>query len=62
MEKPGAWQPIETAPKDATEILGYWNRSKVMAVVYWWHNAWLQDRWEMSPPTHWQPLPEPPPT
>ena len=57
------WQPIETAPKDGTEILGWWKRSKTMEVIVWCdieHN-WLdvQDV-PTSAPTHWMPLPTPP--
>ncbi len=64
------WQPIETAPKDGTDILvcepGY-----VMAIVSWhpvktkkaarypgyWANL-LGSNWYY--PTHWMPLPEQP--
>jgi hypothetical protein len=63
------WQPIETAPKDGTTILGadfcsftnQWNISTVS-----WDGAWSlvitgayaeDDKWN---PTHWMPLPTPP--
>ena len=70
------WQPIETAPKDGTQILlcqenwGPW--------VGWWgtHDGGRDDWWFLDPsvdsrdklncwlltsgPTHWMPLPEPP--
>ncbi len=60
------WQPIETAPKDGTQILGFADGR--MAVVQWWEDfrywslvvcgAYADDgEWW---PTHWQPLPEPP--
>jgi hypothetical protein len=65
------WQPIETAPKDGTRILGY--DGSTVSGTYWhdsfreWRNeseaagdnhGWYgHDRWV---PTHWQPLPEPP--
>lgn len=60
------WQPIETAPKDRTEILLYRD-----GVVYhgWWgkqssgRNGWIHERgWfpTASLPTHWMPLPPPP--
>jgi hypothetical protein len=56
------WQPIETAPKDGSDILAWWNGH---AVISW--NA-RQQSWESDDgmvaakthPTHWMPLPEPP--
>lgn len=58
------WQPIETAPKDGTEILAYWEGH--MDVM-----SWDQDMENFTDdlgytvrgnrqPSHWQPLPEPP--
>ncbi len=59
------WQPIETAPRDATHVLGYADGE--MTTVYWttWGGWSLvapggyaeEDDWE---PTHWMPLPAPP--
>lgn len=65
------WQPIETAPKDGTEILvaraGYG-----MAVVSFRDGEWCNaGEWCFAgdvgwggsmdvEPTHWMPLPEPP--
>lgn len=68
------WQPIETAPRDGTEVLvGVW------AVFDEWDDgehrppiwcAWVScagpgddfgcEGWNGAPATHWQPLPEPP--
>lgn len=67
-----SWQPIESAPRDGTKILGW--RDGECAVVYWatyvdgygstcvyWrmneHNDPTGDEWK---PDLWQPLPTPP--
>jgi len=66
------WQPIETAPKDGTEILGYrkeygqlivrycaTGRCMVEGIVWdWWNDnkGWLREK----PPTHWHALPDDP--
>lgn len=56
------WQPIETAPKNGTEVLVY-DDGAIMVSSWlddgqragWWDNG-LMD----PPPTHWMPLPPPP--
>ena len=62
---PQGWQPIETAPKDGTEILigehvpsATYNGGWFFRVVYWNKNAndWS---WPWNP-TVWMPLPEEP--
>lgn len=61
-----SWQPIETAPKDGTFILGWhpalsWPHGR-QDVVAWdeTHLHWTDGCFEVSWPTHWMPLPEPP--
>ena len=60
------WQPIETAPKDGTHILGLAYDDEEMTVIYWRYD----DGWSLSVscepasdsyfwPTHWMPLPKP---
>lgn len=61
------WQPIETAPKDGTEMLLFCE----WGPFYQFVGFWAQDSWVekgiggaiMYPPqvTHWQPLPAAPP-
>ena len=60
------WQPIETAPKDGTQIL-LWERQSRGPFMGWWHDGWpsLESYWtdeaETEPdPTHWMELPERP--
>ena len=65
------WQPIDTAPKDETPILGFADGE--IAVVEWYEEdlAPAGGYWSLTVcgsfaesgewwPTHWQPLPEPP--
>lgn len=63
------WQPIETAPKDGTEVLTFGPLKDGSGFYYecqaYYHKgAW--PRWPVEwmanclTPTHWQPLPSPP--
>ncbi|MEJ1172654.1 DUF551 domain-containing protein [Agrobacterium sp. CMT1] len=60
------WQPIETAPKDGSEILALWKRSQIQSngygVVWFEDGSWREFDYEclVSDPTHWMPLPSPP--
>jgi len=70
------WQPIETAPKDGTEVLLWGPYCGCPATAQWTGKAWAAywDGWrvveymsdfgtdyrEFDMPTHWMPLPEPP--
>lgn len=61
----GGWLPIETAPKNGTEILGYTEEVGAL-VLYWDSMTGEMDHWSdgMSvrfwKPTHWMPLPAAP--
>lgn len=53
------WQPISTAPKNGTDVLG-WCRAWAGHVVQVRYLTGL-DRWNTAmQPTHWLPLPAPP--
>ena len=61
-----AWQSIETAPRDGTKFLA-WDGDELL--IAWWCDGgrWISDNLqqyhpgEQEDPTHWQPLPSPPP-
>ena len=56
----GKWQPIETAPKDDTDMLLFCGDGicigSYAAGMFWF----VQNDYELRDPTHWMPLPEPP--
>ena len=64
------WQPMETAPKDGTDILIANQHVQFIALADehdddgWWIIDWIEERkaygWQKSSflPTHWQPLPQ----
>ena len=70
------WQPIETAPKDGTEILAYFGPHTGVVQVSWnspdydGFKLWVVDDRKHGPyylrgysnpyPTHWMPLPPAP--
>lgn len=65
------WRPIETAPKDGTDVLVSRRDDDgegEFAVAQWWVHAWafMSGRPGDMPallgfiPTHWRPLPSPP--
>jgi hypothetical protein len=64
------WRPIETAPKDAVEVLTFTpvsrHRTGILCGTHvgWWRaefQEWCQSdmEWEIDP-THWMPLPAAP--
>jgi len=57
------WQPIETAPKDATCVLLYDGDGADPTVCFWHAIQGWTARWDHEPfeePTHWQPVTSPP--
>jgi hypothetical protein len=57
------WLPIESAPKDGTLILAYYEAwcAPAYGVIRFCAGSWI-DAFdiEWGTPTHWQPLPPPP--
>ena len=61
------WEPIETAPRDATVIL-LWADAYHYPVVGWysqafptgWCDVWEHEWNRPKQPTHWMRVPEPP--
>lgn len=68
------WQPIETAPKGAADLIDLWSNGSRVADCQWaspggvdptkdktWI-TWLDDGWKdvVREPTHWMPIPPPP--
>ena len=56
------WQPVETAPKDDTDVLVLCEDGGILIGCHCGTKWWIeQTRFEERKPTHWMPLPEPPP-
>jgi hypothetical protein len=54
------WQPIETAPKDGTQVWA-WDAERGSNPALWVEGAWwITYDDAMIHPTHWMPLPDPP--
>jgi len=63
MSNPIEWQPIETAPKDGTRILGFNENLEVyIPNIYFWDDKWITYFFDeySTELTHWMPLPKPP--
>lgn len=57
------WQPIDTAPRDGTKILGCeaHDGEPYLQVIEWGQFGWVFADGEYGMfPTHWMPIPEPP--
>ena len=70
------WQPIETAPRDGTQVLLWGSYNQSVCVGAWRRGGWDAmhegsrviesesdfgtDYKKCDPPSHWMPLPEPP--
>ena len=57
------WQPIETAPKDGSCVLAWFDEAKHHFLLYWLNDAWRFKSTHIKPitdPSHWMPLPEEP--
>ena len=55
------WKPIETAPKDGQAILA-WDENETWEIAYRQRGKWRYGPKGYSfNPTHWMPLPDPPP-
>lgn len=70
---PPKWKPIDTAPKDGTQVLSFEpnkNISQFTPEKGWIESirfrkeleVWEDDEGNRLNPTHWQPLPDPPMT
>ena len=56
------WQPIETAPKDGTVVLGWCGPEDECRLMHFYGRRWEcpSGAWDSYSPTHWMPLPPPP--
>lgn len=57
-----SWQPIETAPKDDSLIIGCWMPKGKRKIVHYAgdNTGWWSGDFQVHEPTHWMPLPQPP--
>lgn len=61
----GQWQPIETAPKDGSWLIGTKGNdpetgNPYLPVIMFWKDAWVIDSRCKYEPTYWMPLPADP--
>lgn len=55
------WQPIETAPQELYNNVLLWDGRDVRLGFYWPRREEFYSDFAVVYPTHWMPLPEPPP-
>lgn len=66
MSEKNEWKPIDSAPKDGTGILGYWDVGGIhdcnFRAVKFHRGAWWEtnEDYKVREPTHWMPLPAAP--
>lgn len=66
MSKDELWRPIETAPRDGTDILAYSAWSGQQFVIFWRDDDWVVVIQDDGTPYRligvhaWMPLPDPP--
>lgn len=54
------WQPIETAPRDGTRFIAWWQPCQQFLAGGWHECRWAGDGWYhpfFAEPTHWKPPP-----
>ena len=58
------WQPVETAPRDDTNVLVLCEDGGILIGCFadgmWWIEQTLAAAYEKREPTHWMPIPERP--
>lgn len=59
LRRRSSWRPIETAPKDGTEVL-IWDSHMRVRRIGFYDFGWYDQEGRIACPTHWMPLPEPP--
>ena len=55
------WQPVETAPRDDTDVLVLCEDGGILIGCHCGTKWWIEQTYfEERKPTHWMPIPEPP--
>jgi len=61
LKKQLEWQPIETAPKCGMSVLGFFPNFSDDSIQMTYYSKGWKNGLKQVHPTHWMPLPEPPP-